>query len=160
MLLVHFQHFCLPARMFAVQLTNRPDPRDRNQAMVSLQHWAAASLVYRVAGIAQLAETVLHDPAVRDLRRKVVAITDPAVGREAASARVVLKGGETVAAQVLHCRGSVGRPMTDADITDKTRAQLRIVYPDAAVEQILAECWRIEKYPQVDLFSKRLRLSA
>jgi len=72
------------------------------------------------------------------------------LGREAAAARIILEDGRKLEASVAHCRGSVGRPLTDADITDKTRGQLQTVFPAVAAESILAECWRIEEYPRVD----------
>ena len=38
--------------------------------MVSLQHWTAAALIYKAAGIAQLADAVLHDPPSPPARAK------------------------------------------------------------------------------------------
>ncbi len=152
----HIERIEMSVNPLAVQLTNRPEPKTRNQALVSLQHWTAVSLIYKAAGIAQLEESVLHDRGVADLRRKIVATTDASVGRESASVRVTLKGGRTLEARVQHCRGSIGRPMTDDDITLKTRGQLRIAYADGNAEQILAESWRIASYPRVDALCKLL----
>ena len=78
------------------------------------------------------------------------------LGREAAAARIILEDGRKLEASVAHCRGSVGRPMTDADITEKTRGQLLTAYPDAAAERILAQAWRIEECPQVGHFCREL----
>ena len=144
----------------AVQLCSRPEPKTRNQALVSLQHWAAVSLIYKAAGIAELDESVLHAPEVDALRRKIVATSDPAIGREAATVRVALRSGRMLEAKVLHCRGSAGRPLTDDDISVKTRGQLRIAYPDAAAERILKECWRIEHYSRVDVLCKLFALDS
>ncbi len=146
----------LTVNPLAIQLCNRPDPRDRGQALVSFQHWAAASLIYKAAGIAQVTEAVVHDPAVSALRRKIVATADAGLGREATAARIVLKDGKKVEASVAHCRGSIGRPMTDADITEKTRGQLQIAFPAGAAGKILAECWRIGEYPRVDALCGQL----
>ena len=139
-----------------LQLCNRPTPGNSTQALVSFQHWAAVSLMFKAAGLAQVTEAVVHDPAVAGLRRKVVATGEDALGREAARARIVLTDGKTVEASITHCRGSVGRPLTDADITDKTRGQLQTVFPADAAESILAECWRIEEYPRVDALCGQL----
>lgn len=140
----------LTVNPLALQLCNRPDPVDSKQALVSFQHWAAVSLLFKAAGLAQVTATAVHDPAVAELRRKVVATVDAGLGREAANARIVLKGGTQVENRVAHCRGSAGRPMSDADITDKTRGQLQIAFPPAAADKLLAECWRIESCPRVD----------
>ena len=69
---------------------------------------------------------------------------------------VLLTDGKRLQAIVQHCRGSASRPLTDEDITDKTRGQLRTAFPDAAAERILAQSWRIEECPRVDAFCKEL----
>lgn len=148
----------LTVNPLAVQLCNRPEPQNQIQAMVSFQHWAAAALIRKAAGIAEVTGEMVHDGAVGALRRKVTATTAAGIGREAAKVRVVLKSGRIVAADVQRCRGSEGRPLTDEDISDKTRGLLRIAFPAAATEQILAECWRIERSPRVDALCARLSL--
>ncbi len=150
----------LTVNPMAVQLCNRPAPKNRNQALVSLQHWSAVSLIYKGAGIAEIAERILRDPLVTALRGKITTKTDAAVGREAATARVVLKDGKTMQAVVKDCRGSARRPMTDEDISAKTRGQLRIAFAEQATERILAESWKIESYPLVAPFCQLLGVAA
>lgn len=140
----------------AAKLTDLLDPKDRGQALVSLQHWAAVTLLYKAAGIAEVANAIVRDPAISALRRKVTFINDENVGREAAHLRVVLTDGKSMTAQVLHCRGSVERPLSDNDITTKTQGQLQTVYPRDQAEQILAQCWRIEDCARVDAFCNTL----
>jgi 2-methylcitrate dehydratase PrpD len=144
----------------AVQLTSRPNPTTRNQAMVSLQHWTAVSLIYKAAGIGQLAESILRDPLVAALRAKITMKTDDAVGREAATARIVFKDGKALQANVKDCRGSAGRPLTDDDISVKTLDQLRVAFSAADAERIVAECWKIEHYPRVEPLAKMLGVKA
>jgi 2-methylcitrate dehydratase PrpD len=139
-----------------VQLTSRPNPTSRNQAMVSLQHWTAVSLIYKAAGIRQLADTILRDPLVAALRAKINMKTDDAVGREAATARIVFKDGKALEATVKDCRGSAGRPLTDEDISVKTLDQLRVAFAAANAERIVAECWKIEQFPRVEPLAKML----
>ncbi|MDB5809661.1 MAG: 2-methylcitrate dehydratase [Betaproteobacteria bacterium] len=140
----------------AVQLTSRPTPTTRNQAMVSLQHWTAVSLIYKAAGIAQLADSILRDPLVAATRAKTVMKTDDAVGREAATARIVFKDGKALEATVKDCRGSARRPLTDDDISVKTLDQLSVAFSKQAAERIVAECWKLEQYPRVDVLAKTL----
>jgi 2-methylcitrate dehydratase PrpD len=140
----------------AAQLTSRPNPATRNQAMVSLEHWTAVSLIYKAAGIGQLAEPILRDPLVAALRAKIKLKTDDAVGREAAIARVVLSDGKALESTITDCRGSAGRPLTDEDIAIKTRDQLRIAFSAADAERIVAECWKIEQYSHVEPLARML----
>jgi 2-methylcitrate dehydratase PrpD len=97
---------------------------------------------------------------VAAVRGKITMKADAAVGREAATARVVFKDGKTLQAAVKDCRGSANRPLTDEDITAKTRGQLRIVFPEKAAERILAEAWKIETYPLVAPFCRLLGATA
>ncbi len=152
----HIERIELALNPLAAKLTDLVEPKDRGQALVSLQHWAAATLVYKAAGIAQVANAVVRDPAISALRRRVTFVNDDTVGREAAHLRVVLADGKSMAAHVLHCRGSAERPLNDNDITDKTRGQLQTVYPQHKAEQILAQCWRIEDCARVDVLCKTL----
>jgi 2-methylcitrate dehydratase PrpD len=148
----------LAVNPLAVKLCDRPNPVDCNQAHLSLQHWAAVSLLFKAAGLAQITEAMVRDLAVGALRRKIVVAGTPEIGREAASVRVLQTDGRTVQAGVAHCRGSVGRPLTDDDISEKTRLQLQTVFPAAAAENILAECWRVETHPVMRTLSAQLAI--
>ena len=67
----HIERIELTVNPMAVQLCNRPAPKIRNQALVSLQHWTAVSLIYKAAGVAEIAEPILHDPLVAAVRGKI-----------------------------------------------------------------------------------------
>jgi 2-methylcitrate dehydratase PrpD len=140
----------LEVNPLTVQLCNRAEPEDRSQAMVSFQHWAAVSLLYKAAGIAQVTEAMVADPMVASLRRKVVATARDDVAREACNARVVLKGGKALTASVERCIGSTGRPISDDDLTRKTRGQLQMAYANDVSEQIIEQSWRMADAPRAD----------
>lgn len=144
----------------AAKLTNLMHPRDRGQALVSMQHWAAVTLMHRTAGIAEVADAVVRDPAVAALRQKVTFINDETVGREAAHMRVALNNGSQFSHSVLHCRGSVERPLNDQDVSDKTLNQLRTVYPPATADTLLAQCWALEQCTAAGDLSKALATPA
>jgi 2-methylcitrate dehydratase PrpD len=146
----------LTVNPLAVKLTNIVDPRDRGQGLVSMQHWAVMTLTHGAAGIAQVTDAWVRDAVVSSLRRKVVYTATESMPREATNVRVLLKDGKQLQASVQHCRGSAGRPLTDEDITEKTRGQLRTAFPDAAAERILAQSWHIEECLRVDAFCKEL----
>ena len=146
----------LTVNPLTVKLTNIVDPRDRGQALVSFQHWAAVALMFKAGGIAQVTDAVVRDPAVCALRRKVTYTSAEEVGRDAATVRVVLTDGRQLESRVVHCRGSTDRPLNDEDITDKTRAQLQAVYAADTAEAILAKCWHVEELPLVGPFCKEL----
>lgn len=146
----------LTVNPLAVKLTDLADPRDRGQGLVSMQHWTVMALTRGAAGIAQVTDAAVRDPVVSRLRRKVVYTATDSMPREAASVRVRLKGGAQKEASVRHCRGSAQRPLTDDDITEKARGQLRTVFPDATVDRILDQAWEIESCTNVGTFSRGL----
>ena len=150
----------LTVNPLAVTLTDIVDPRDRNQGLVSMQHWAVMTLTHGAAGIAQVTDALVRDAGVSRLRRKVVYTSTASMPWEAANVRVLLKDGKQLQCSVQHCRGSAGRPLTDEDITEKTSGQLRTAYPDAAAKRILAQSWHIEECPRVDAFCKELAAGA
>ena len=80
----------------AAKLADRSELTDRNQSLVSLQHWAAASVICKIAGLAQMEDGVVHDPAVARLRRKVTIDIDATFGAETAAAKIVLKNAQTL----------------------------------------------------------------
>ncbi len=143
----------------AAKLTDLMHPRDRGQALVSMQHWAAIALMHKTAGIAEVTDAVVRDPAVAALRQKVTFINDDAVGREAAHIRVKLTDGSSFTNSVLHCRGSVNRPLNDQDVSDKILNQLQTVYAPNTAEKIIAQSWAIEQCANVGAFCKMLSAS-
>jgi 2-methylcitrate dehydratase PrpD len=142
----------------AAKLTDLMDPMDRGQALVSLQYWTAATLIGKAAGVAQVSDAALRDPAIRALHHKVSYSNVDSVGRDAAHLRVLLDDGTTLEAQVAHCRGSIEWPLTDDDITVKTRAQLQTVYAPAHSDRLLAQSWQMEDCASVAEYCTTLAL--
>jgi 2-methylcitrate dehydratase PrpD len=142
-----------------VALCNRPEPKDRAQAMVSFQHWGAVSLIHKVAGIAEVTMAMVENPVVAALRRKFVANPRDDIAREAAAVKVTLNDGRTLEASVKQCIGSAGRPIPDDDLSHKTRGQLRLVYTDDVAERILGAAWQIAASARADSIIEHLRLS-
>ncbi len=142
----------------AAKLADRPELTDRNQTLVSLQHWAAASIICKIAGLAQMDDAVVHDPAVARLRRKVAITVDAAFGAETASARIALKNGQAFDTHVAHCRGSIGRPLTDDEVSEKTRAQCELIFTADKTRQLIDGAWHIEQSAAVGAYAASLAL--
>ena len=147
----------LAVNPLTIKLCNRPEPKDRAQAFVSFQHWAAVALLYKAAGIAQVTEAMVHDPDVSALRLKIVADGRDDVDREAARARVLLRDGTVHEASIARCIGAAGRPIADQDITRKTRGQLQTAFSNAESERIIEAAWRITKAPRMEAFCDLLK---
>jgi 2-methylcitrate dehydratase PrpD len=123
-----------------MSLTDRPQPTSPIQAQISLQHWAAACLLQRAAGLAQGSQACIDDPAVAALRARVTGIGDAALARDEAVAEVTLADGRTLRSHVPHARGSLARPMTDLELDEKFLAQARTRLADDASRELLRRC--------------------
>jgi 2-methylcitrate dehydratase PrpD len=130
----------LTVHPLTVSLTDRRQPRSMIQAQISLQHWAAACLLQRAAGLAQGSQACIDDPAIAALRARVTAVADAALARDEAIADVTLAGGRTLRAHVKHARGSLARPLTDAELDDKFLAQACTRLTDAQARDLLRRC--------------------
>jgi 2-methylcitrate dehydratase PrpD len=123
-----------------LSLTDRPRPTTPFEAQVSLYHWVAACFVHRRAGIAQGRQDCIDDPRMIAMRARISALPGPGLARGEAVTEVLLANGTTLRAHVRHARGSVDRPMTDAELDDKFDLQAREVLPKVARDKLLALC--------------------
>ncbi len=124
----------------AVQLTGNPAPCTGLEGKLSLQHSAAAALIFGAAGVEQYRDACVADPRVTDLRAKVTASGDAAIGREQAHVRIDLAGGVQHEAFVPHALGSLDNPLSDADLDAKFHALARPVLEESAAERLLGLC--------------------
>jgi 2-methylcitrate dehydratase PrpD len=140
-----------------VQLCNRPEPKDRAQAMVSFQHWGSVALLHRRAGIAQVTQQMVDDATVAALRRKFVAYPRADVAREAAQLRVLMRDGRVLTTSVERCIGAEGVPISDDDLSRKTIGQLESAYAPATSRRILEQAWAMTDAPRADAMCEALR---
>lgn len=97
------------------------EPVDGLQSKFSVYHCFAVGMLDGGAGPAQYTDARASDPQVVGLRRKVEAVTDPEMPKDACRVQVWLPGGVTHTFTVRHATGSVAAPMTDAQLEAKFR---------------------------------------
>jgi 2-methylcitrate dehydratase PrpD len=134
----------LTVNPLVLTLCDRPSPGNQLQALVSTQHWAAASILHGVAGLRQGSEQQVHDPRVMLLRSKVRMTGSGSIGRDGARAEITLGNGRIFSAEILHCRGSEKRPMTDAELDIKFLDQAAMVHSAEAAEALSAKSWALD----------------
>ncbi len=112
------------------QRTDRKRPRSGSEAQVSLQHTVAVCLVYGKAGVAEYTDERATEPAVQALRRprRGAATMRPSRSRRS-RCRCSTVDGRTLALDVAQAVGSLGRPMTDAQIEAKVRTHAALNAP-------------------------------
>jgi 2-methylcitrate dehydratase PrpD len=134
----------LTVNPLCLTLCDRPEPAGNLDGQVSVQHWTAATLIDKAAGLAQVTETRVRDADVIALRRKVEARPDPAYARDEARVVIELIDGVRLEEHVLHCIGSLDRPMSDNELTAKFLAQAELVLTHANAKALLDRCWNFQ----------------
>lgn len=117
-----------PSAITAVSVTCNPlvpelmglrQPADGLQARFSAYHAVAAGLLDGEVGLAQFAADRAAAPDAARLRELITLEVTPGCARDEAAIRVQRAGAEPVAVHVPHARGSLARPLTDAELLGK-----------------------------------------
>ncbi|MDB5519454.1 MAG: hypothetical protein JWQ17_6212 [Tardiphaga sp.] len=113
-------------------------------ARVSIHHCAAVALLFGAAGVQEFSDAVVFAPDVVALRAKVKAERDDAMPVGAARVRIDGKDGRSFSTLVTDARGSLARPLSDADIEAKLRACVRDCSPGCDSEAVIDAVWTLE----------------
>jgi len=136
----------------ALKLCWRKLPDSALQAQVSLFHWAAAALVCGRAGLDHGELACVRDPRIRALQAEIHALADPSMGSDQAKVSVRFKDGSVRSVQVAHATGSIDRPMTDAQLTDKFLLLAGRVLDQRRATDLAEACWNLHRLADVDSF--------
>jgi 2-methylcitrate dehydratase PrpD len=104
-------------------LLARGDRKVNNErdARVSIHHCAAVALLTGDAGLSEFSPEVVARPDVVALRAKVIAKLDASIPTGGCEVIVVTREGTAMKARVLHARGSIQHPLSDAEIEAKAK---------------------------------------
>ncbi len=146
----------------AVELSGKTAPINANYARISASHWVAATVLKgtqslrKLAGLDGSSDGYVDDAAVVALRGKVMLIGDASLGRDEARGTLTFIDGRVIEAHVKHCRGSLARPMTDEELSEKFMPQALMVLTPAAAQAALEQSWQMYEMPDVGEFAGRL----
>jgi 2-methylcitrate dehydratase PrpD len=138
----------------AEQLCGRKAPRDSLQGKLSLYHSAAVALLDGEAGVRQYTDARVLDSHVIALREKVAVSTDPTIGTDQARVRISLANGTGHEMFVEHARGSLERPMTDAELEAKFRSLAALELAPREIEKLLQQCWSLAELPNAAVLAR------
>lgn len=102
-----------------VELAGNPTPSTGLAARFSAEHSVAAALVDGTAGLRQFDDERVGAADLTSLRAKVILLPSDDVTRSGAVVEVDLPDGRTLVETVTAVRGSLERPMTDAELEAK-----------------------------------------
>lgn len=136
------------------RLCGRKTPRDSLEGKLSVYHSAAVALRDGEAGVRQYLDDRVTASDVIALRDKVVLNIDPAIGPEQARVRVVLSSGASHETFVSQARGSLDRPMTDAELDAKFRALAASELAPAQIDRLANQCWSLHELPDAGVLAR------
>jgi 2-methylcitrate dehydratase PrpD len=131
--------------------------RNERDAKISIHHSVAAVFVLGAAGVREFSDPLVMDQAVAAFRARVHAETDPAMPVGAARVSARTSGGKLLSSEVMHARGSLALPMTDAEIAQKLRGLAAIGCPACEADRVIDAVWRLD---QADDVRELMRLVA
>jgi 2-methylcitrate dehydratase PrpD len=123
--------------------------RNARDARVSLHHTAGVALLRGVAGVREFESECVAAPEMVAFRAKVGCELDAPLPSGAATVVVRLKTGESLSATVLNARGSIERPMSDAEIADKARNLTGLSGAQVDSDRLADLVWRIDDLPKI-----------
>jgi 2-methylcitrate dehydratase PrpD len=130
---------------------------NERDAKISIHHSVAAVFVLGAAGVREFSDPLVMDPAVAAFRARVHAETDPAMPVGAARVSARTSGGKLLSSEVMHARGSLALPMTDAEIAQKLRGLAATGCPACEADRVIGAVWRLD---QADDVRELMRLVA
>jgi 2-methylcitrate dehydratase PrpD len=102
-----------------VALTDRQHPKTEFEAQVSVQHWAAVSLIAGAAGIKQGEISFIDNVTVSKLRDKCCVSGASDMADHSANVSIRFLNGGVIRSEIRQCRGSLANPMNDDEIAKK-----------------------------------------
>jgi 2-methylcitrate dehydratase PrpD len=138
----------------AEQLCGRKAPRDSLEGKLSHYHSAAVALCDGEAGVAQYLDARVTAPDVVALRGKVFVDTSAAIAAEQGRVRIALTNGVSYERFVERARGSLARPMTDAELEAKFRGLAATELAPAQIERLVEQCWSLQALPDASIIAR------
>lgn len=129
--------------------TDRPAVATGREAQVSAQHSVAVALLQGAAGVQQYTDAAVHAPDVLSLRSRVTVVRDASLPVGAAVVRLEMSDGGEVEVRVDHARGSIERPLSDAEIEGKVRTLAEFGCPQLNPTALIDAVWQLDRSEDV-----------
>lgn len=139
----------LKVHPLVLELTGKKTPQSGLEGKFSVYHSSAVAVIHGAAGEEEYSDAVVRDPKVIALRDKVTAVADKAMHEDQVHVTIRLKGGKTLEKSIEHCVGSLGKPMSDADLEAKFRALSAGILSKGETDKLIRLCWDIGKLDDV-----------
>ncbi|HWA19447.1 MAG TPA: MmgE/PrpD family protein [Devosia sp.] len=138
-----------------------PAPQSEQEAKGSLNHGIAVALVFGAALPEQYSAAAIANPDVRRISSLLAVTVDPSLPRgDSCRLEITLADGQTLVRAADFPRGSVERPLSEAEHEAKFRYLTRpLLKPEAATE-IMAEIARLHSSSSIEMLMTSLKTAA
>ena len=143
------ESIALKVHPLVLELTGKKTPQTGLEGKFSVYHSSAVAVVHGAAGEEQYSDEVVRDPRVIALRDKVVATVESGIHEDQVRIAIRLKGGKVLEKYVEHAVGSLGRPMSDADLETKFRGLAHGILSQGETDNLIRLCWDAGKLKDV-----------
>jgi 2-methylcitrate dehydratase PrpD len=123
-----------------LELTGKRTPRTGLEGKFSVYHACAAGILFGQAGETEFADDVVARADVVALRDRITATVDRAIGEAAADVAIHCTDGRHLHLFVPQALGSLGHPMSDADLARKFHGLVDPAFGAARAERLIEAC--------------------
>jgi 2-methylcitrate dehydratase PrpD len=124
------------------------------EAKLSVQHCAAAALIYGQVGVREFTDACVNDRAVAALRARAMLVEDSAMPKEAAGVAIHVSDGPTFDKYVPHATGSLERPMSDEALGRKFQLPAEWGWPECDTPEFIALAWSLDTLADAGAFAR------
>jgi len=139
------ESIALKSHPLVLELTGKKTPQTGLEGKFSVYHSVAVAIIHGAAGEEEYSDEVVRNPEVIALRDRVTATVEPGIHEDQVHITVKMKDGRVLEKYVEHAIGSLGNPMSDADLEAKFRAFTKGILTQAETDKLIRLCWDIAK---------------
>ena len=137
----------LEVHPLVLELTGKKTPKTGLDGKFSVFFAAALAIVEGKAGEREFTDIMARNPEIVTLRDRVSAKINSAIHEDQARIAITLKDGRRLETFVEHAKGSVGKPLSDAELDAKFESLAEGVVSSAQAKRIMQLCWQLQRLP-------------
>lgn len=137
------------AHPLLAERTDRPDVATGREAQVSVQHTVAVALLRGKAGLSEYTDATVADAVVQRLRAHVAVADDPALAVGVVTVATAMRDGTTHEVTVETARGSLDRPLTDAELETKLADLAQFGGSGVESGPLIEQLWALDRLDDV-----------
>jgi 2-methylcitrate dehydratase PrpD len=139
----------LKVNYLVLEVTGKRHPQVGVDGKFSVFHCVAVAFIDRKVEEAQFTDGRVRDAAVVALSDRVEATIDAAMPADAVTMELIHRNGKRFTKRVEHARGSLKRPLSDAELERKFRGLCEGILPGAQVDRLVEQCRGLAELPEV-----------